>query len=157
MIRIKPELLRVRFEVNMTAKEYLTQLRKLMLKTKSRVAQCETIRDHLVFLQGIDYSKDKVQTSAADQLSETMATLLDLEQETVELIYEYNRMYHEALNRIDGLSKWEYVKILKLRYLSEKPSDRKFEHIACELDRSYVRTCHMHGEALQEFEKKYLK
>ena len=137
----------------MTAKEYLTQLRKLMLKTKSRVAQCEMIRNQLIFLQGIDYSKDKVQTSAIDQLSETMTKLLDLEQETVKLVAEYNQMYNEALDRINRLSKWEYMKIIELRYLSEEPSKRKFEYIACQLDRSYVRTCHMHGEALQEFEK----
>lgn len=141
----------------MTAKEYLTQLRKLMLKTNSKVRQCKDLREKLVFLQGIDYSKDKVQTSAKDQLSEAMANLLDLEQEAVECIAKYNNMYNEAVDRINGLSRKEYIQILTMRYLEDDPQKRKFEWISCEIDYSYARTTHMHGEALQEFEKKYLR
>ena len=141
----------------MTAKEYLLQLRSLRLKTQNRIAQCKTLRDNIQFLQGIDYSKDRIQTSAQDQLSETMSKLLDMEQETVELINEYNRMYKEGVERINSLSRHEYTEILTLRYLEDDKDKRKFEHIACEINYSYVRTCHMHGEALQEFERKFLR
>lgn len=141
----------------MTAKEYLQDLRKLKRKTDNRIRQCKNIRENLEFLQGIDYSKDKVQTSAKDQLAETMSKLLDLEKETLELINEYQRMYDEGVERINGLSRKEYVDILTLHYLEDDYEKRKFEHIACVIHYSYVRTCHMHGEALQEFERKYLQ
>lgn len=137
----------------MTAKEYLNQLRKLMLKTNNKIRQCEDLRSKITFLQGIDYSKDKVQTSAKDQLSETMAVLLDLEDETLGYIEKYSVMYNEAINMINSLSRKEYIEIIKMRYLENDTRKRKFEHIACEINYSYVRTCHMHGEALQEFEK----
>lgn len=141
----------------MTAKEYLLDLRKLKRKTENRMKQCENIRDKITFLQGIDYSKDRVQTSTKDQLSEAMATLLDLETETISLIEKYQCMYDEGVKRINGLSRKEYVDILTMRYLEDDYEKRKFEHIACEIGYSYVRTCHMHGEALQEFERKFLR
>lgn len=141
----------------MTAKEYLNQLRKLMLNRNTRIRQCEDIRRNLTFLQGIDYSKDRVQTSAQDQLAETISNLVDLEQEAVDYIQKYNAMYDEAIKRINGLSRKEYVEIIMMRYLEEDANKRKFEHIACTINYSYVRTCHMHGEALQEFERKYLR
>lgn len=141
----------------MTAKEYLLDLRKLKRKTENRMRQCKNIRENLEFLQGIDYSKDKVQTSTKDQLAETMAKLLDLEKETIELINEMQERYDEGIRRINGLSRKEYVDILTMHYLEDDYKKRKFEYIACEINYSYVRTCHMHGEALQEFEKKYLQ
>ena len=141
----------------MTAKEYLNQLRSLRLKTENKIKQCNSLRENLQFLKGIDYTRDKVQTSACDQLTETMVKLLDLERETIELIDRYNVMYNEGVSRINSLSKHEYTKILTLRYLEDDKDKRKFESIACTINYSYVRTCHMHGEALQEFEKRYLK
>ena len=101
----------------MTAKEYLLDLRKLRRKTDNRVKQCKNIRENLMFLQGIDYGKDKIQTSAKDQLADTMSKLLDLEAETVELIHKYEERYNEGVKRINSLSRKEYVDILTMRYL----------------------------------------
>ena len=140
----------------MTGKEYLNGLRKLKRKRDNKVRQCQDIRDKILFLQGIDYGKDKVQTSAHDQLSATMAVLLDLESEAMDLIDRYSRLYNEAINRINSLSRKEYIDILLMRYLEEDPKERKFEHIACVINYSYVRTCHLHGEALRELEDRYL-
>lgn len=141
----------------MTAKEYLNQVRKLKRQTDSKMRQCEDIREKITFLQGIDYEKDKIQSSVSDQLAETMAVLLDLEQETVWYINKYNIMYNEAVNRINGLSRKEYIDILMQRYLGDDDDKRKFEYIAYKTNYSYNRIRHMHGEALQEFERKYLR
>lgn len=140
----------------MTAKEYLNNLRKLKRRLNNKKRQCENIRENIEFLRGIDYSKDKVQTSAKDPMSETMATLLDLEHEVEEEIQKYTEQYNETVNRINSMSRKEYIDILTMRYLEDDYRKRKFEYIACEIDYSYDRTCHMHGEALQEFERKYL-
>ena len=140
----------------MTAKEYLNNLRKLKRRLNNKKRQCENIRENIEFLRGIDYSKDKVQTSAKDSMSETMATLLDLEHEVEDEIQRYTDQYNETVNRINGMSRKEYIDILTMRYLEDDYRKRKFEYIACEIDYSYDRTCHMHGEALQEFERKYL-
>lgn len=141
----------------MTAKEYLLDLRKLKRKLDNKKRQSKNIRENLEFLKGLDYTKDKVQTSSKDQLGEAMASLLDLEAEVAEKIVQYEKRYDEAVERINGLSKKEYVDILTLRYLEEDHTKRKFEYIACKINYSYDRTCHLHGEALQEFERKYLQ
>lgn len=140
----------------MTAKKYLTQLRNLRLKTRNRIEQCKTLRDNVQFLKGIDYTKDRVQSSGKDQLAETMSNLLDMEREAIDLIGRYNLMYREGVERINSLSRQEYTEILTLRYLEDDKDKRKFEYIACAINYSYDRTCHMHGEALQEFERRFL-
>ena len=140
----------------MTAKEYLNGIRKLKRQTNNKIRQCKDIREKLMFLEGIDYRRDRIQTSSQDQLAATMATLLDLENETIGLIDQYAHLYDEAINRINSLSRKEYIDILLMRYLSDKPKERQFEYIACSINYSYVRTCHMHGEALKELERKYL-
>lgn len=140
-----------------TAKEYLFYIRKLKRKISIKKLQIENIRENLEFLRGLDYTKDKVQTSSKDQLGEAMANLIDLENEVAEKIVWFEKKYDEAINRISGLSRREYIDILTMRYLEDDPKKRKFEYIACEINYSYDRTCHLHGEALQEFERKYLQ
>lgn len=141
----------------MTAKEYLQRLRKTKRIIENKKRQCANIRENIEFLKGIDYSRDRVQTSAKDQMSETMATLIDLENEVARDIVEYEVMYAEGVNRINSLSRQEYIEILTRRYLEDDYEKRKFEYIACEINYSYDRTCHMHGEALQEFKRKFLR
>lgn len=140
-----------------TAKEYLLNIRKLKRKMNTKKRQIENIRENLEFLKGIDYTKDKVQTSSKDQLGEAVTNLSYLESEVAEAIVRYEKMYNESVNRINGLSKKEYIDILTMRYLEDDHTKRKFEYIACKINYSYDRTCHLHGEALQEFEKKYLQ
>ena len=141
----------------MTAKEYLVQLRKLKIKVKNKKEQCNTLRENIEYIRGQDYSTDKVQTSVTDQMASTMAKLIDLESETLRLIARYELMYDEGINRIHSLSKPEYIFILQTRYLDDDYAKRRFESIACDLNYSYDRTIHLHGEALQEFERKFLR
>lgn len=141
----------------MTAKEYLLQLRKYERAAKNKQKEYDRIRKSLVFLQGIAYDKDRVQTSPKDTLSETIAELVDAENEAVAAIAQYVDMYNNIVDKINSLSRPEYVEILSKRYLSETYQERRLVAIACDMDFSYERVKHMHGEALQEFSQKFLE
>lgn len=140
----------------MTAKEYLLQVRRCKLHADNKRKQYNHAVENLKFLQGIDYAKDRVQTSPEDSLSVTMAHLVDAEREALEAIEESNRLLQEGTTRINSLSKHEYVEVLTRRYLEDDATKRTFEAISCAMGYTYFHTCHLHGEALQEFEKKFM-
>lgn len=141
----------------MTAKEYLLQLRKYERAAINKQKEYERIRKGMSFLQGIAYDKDRVQTSPRDTLSETISELVDAENEAVSAVMQYLDMYNDCVDKINSLSRPEYVEILSRRYLEEDYRERRLEAIACDIGLSYERVRHMHGEALQEFSMKYLE
>lgn len=141
----------------MTAKEYLLQLRKLQRNATNKQKEYKRIKESLTFLQGIAYDKDRVQTSPKDTLSETISSLVDAENEAVAAITQYLDLYNDCVDKINSLSRYEYVEILSRRYLEDDYQKRRLVSIACDLNFSYERVKHMHGEALQEFSRKYLE
>lgn len=141
----------------MTAKEYLQNCHRLKIQMENKKRSYDSIRKSITYLQGVAYERDRVQTSPTDALSNTMAKLVDAEREAMDAIWEYESVYSECMKRINSLSKYEYIRILMLRYFSDDYEARKFESIALDIAYSYVRTCHLHGEALREFEEKFLK
>ena len=141
----------------MTAKEYLQQLLKYKIQADNKRKQYNNAVKNLKFLQGIDYQRDKVQTSPEDSISVAIANLVDAEREALEAIEKSNELLREGTTRINGLSKKEYVDVLTKRYLQDDPKERTFEAISCAMGYTYYHTCHLHGEALQEFEQKYLR
>lgn len=140
----------------MTAKEYLQNCRKLKIQMENKKRVYDSIRNSIIYLQGIAYDRDKVQTSPSDALSSTMSKLVDAEREAMDAIWEYERYFNDCMDKINSLSRREYTEILTRRYFSEKYYDSRLVQIACDLDYSYERTKHLHGEALQEFYRKFL-
>lgn len=140
----------------MTAKEYLQNCRKLKIQMENKKRVYDSLRNSIVYLQGIAYDRDRVQTSPTDALSNTMAKLVDAEREAMNAIWEYEKYFNDCMDKINSLSRREYTEILTKRYFSEKYYDSRLVQIACDLDYSYERTKHLHGEALQEFARKYL-
>lgn len=114
--------------------------------------QLKQIRQSMVYINGISYERDRVQTSVKDSLSEYVARLVDKEKEVLEAMDEYNEVLDSRVKQINGLSKAEYISVLTERYINRK----NFEQISVDIGYSYYRTCHLHGEALEEFTEKYL-
>ena len=141
----------------MTAKEYLLRLRKYKRQADNKIKEYNIIRANLKFLQGLDYQKDRVQVPVTDAIATAMAELVDAEVEAAYAIKVYTDKYNEGVNRINSLSRHEYVEILSIRYLEDDYEKRRLESIACVMHYSYDRVRHMHGEALQEFTEKYLR
>lgn len=135
----------------MTAKEYLSDLQKLQFRIKNLKLESKRLRESFTYLSGISYERDKVQTSPHDAMADSINRIVDVEKEVALALAEYHEALDLRIRQINGLSKAEYIIILTSRYVEGK----NFEQIAVELDYNYYHTCHLHGEALDEFAKKY--
>jgi hypothetical protein len=141
----------------MTAKEYLRHCGTLKMQMENKKRIYDNIRNSIVYLKGVSYDMEKIQVSPSDALSDTMARLIDAEKEAMDAIWTYEQYYQGCVDKINDLSKPEYVEILTRRYLRDDYKSRQLLHIALDMGYSYERAKHIHGEALQEFYKKYLK
>lgn len=139
----------------MTAKEYLQQIRKSDIKINQLIKEVGDLRKSIVFISGIDYSRDRVQSSP-DSSTGAMKTIerwYDLEHEIERRIDAYVDLKDRIIKQIHGLSKAEYCEILYMRYVQYM----KLEEIAVAMNYSYNRIKHLHGTALQIFYNQFLK
>lgn len=139
----------------MTAKEYLQQIKKDDIRINQLVKEVDDLRRRTVFISGIDYSKDRVQTSS-DGMTGAMKAIekfYDAEIRLNKMIDRFIEEKEKIVSQIQMLSKSDYIEILYLRYVNYM----SFEEIACKQAWSYSWTIHRHGEALQEFYKKFIK
>ena len=133
----------------MTAKEYLQQIQRNDIKINQLIKEAEDLRKSIVFISGIDYTKDRVQASP-DSSTGPMKTIerwYDLERDIEKRIDQHVRLKHKIIQEIQSLKKSEYSEILYMRYVNYM----SLEEIACSLKYSYYRVAHLHGEALQAF------
>lgn len=138
----------------MTAKEYLKEIRKIDISIDQKQIEFETLKENRTYVGGMDYSAERVQTSPdGSGFTRISDRIIDMQREINDEIDQWHDMRHERIRQIQQLSKVEYVDILFRRYVQYQ----SLETIAGDLDKSYHRTCHLHGEALQEFEIKFLK
>lgn len=137
----------------MTAKQYLRQLWRLQQNIRILTEEIEERRTQLTST-AVPTLGDKVQTSpGGDKFADMIAALADKEVYQEQLLYEYNIMRAEILGQIMALDNEMYVEVLRSRYLLRK----QLKQIAKETNYSYDRICHIHGEALLAFSKKYLQ
>ena len=134
----------------MNAKHYLLQLRKLEAAIAARKAEVERLTSERTYLQGLSYDKDRVQSSASHNAQ--FERIADIIADTERSVVELAEKRHKIIAQIEALEKPEHVEVLQLRYIEQE----RFESIACTMGKSYTRVIHIHGEALEEFRKKYL-
>lgn len=138
----------------MTPKKYLMQIQKLNVLIDQRLKEQEELR-YFDGVAGIDYAKDKVQTSPKGEAPYVRAIerIIDLDKEIDALIDEYVDLKNKIIGEIQTLSKSVYIQILYKKYVEFK----RLEVIAVEMNYSYDYIKHQHGYALQEFGRKYLQ
>ena len=136
----------------MTAKEYLTQVRKLKILIEQREKELDRLTEQkLGSLSGIDYSRISVKGSrrVGAPFEQAAVQSLDLAKEIAGLIGEYNRLRHTIIGQIQQLDKLEHMQVLYKRYVEEK----RWEQIADEMGYSCDHIRHLHGFALLDFAK----
>lgn len=136
----------------MRAKDYLRNLQLIRRKKEQSEGQLERLRESMSLLEGIRYDRDKVQTSASNNQMDGIIKLVDAEREYEHDLLLYTETEKRIVAEINSLENADYIDVLYGRYVDGK----SFEEISCDIYRSYYRTCHIHGEALMEFEKKVL-
>lgn len=135
----------------MTTKEYLSQITRLdqMIQNKlSEIFQLKTIACNVT----VSNDTERVQkTSDKDKLGSAVAKIVDLENETNELVDNFVNKRKRIIEQIDGMQNNDYYNILSLRYVKRNT----FEEISDYTHWSIRTVFSIHGRALQEFEKLY--
>ena len=139
----------------MKAKEYLQQLQRLDTVINQKIKELDGLRLESQSTRGIDYSKERVQTSPSGDAPFVNLTgrILGLEAEIDREIDNFVDKKHQIINQIQGLSNATYIQVLFKRYVEFK----RLEVIAVEMNFTYGYIKHLHGYALQDFEGKVLK
>lgn len=117
----------------------------------------EDYNDLCLIPSGIDYSREKVQVSPRDSMTERIAVLDGLRQEIKEQARILNKRKAEALAIINNLQDSNQRAVMELYYLSIKPIGNKrlksWEDVAYEMGYTVRNIRHIHGSALLNLEK----
>ena len=139
----------------MRAKQYLSQLQKLDVVIEQKLQELDELKKITVDLKGIDYTKEKVKSSATHcaDFENTIIKIMDLESKINAEIDKFVDKKHTIINQIQALNDTKYVQVLHKRYVEYKG----FEQIACEMGYTYDYVRKVHSRALIDFEKKICK
>lgn len=137
----------------MKAKEYLQQLQRLDTVINQKIKEVQDLRLQARSTGGIDYSKERVQTSPSGDAPfvKPICRIIYLEAEINAEIDKFVDEKHKIINQIQGLKNSDYIALLFKRYVEFK----KFEVISVEMNFTYQYVIEMHGYALKEFETTY--
>lgn len=135
----------------MTAKQYLRQVRKAQLQIQRLTEEIEERRTAITSTAA-PILGDRVQTSPSDHFAAAMAQLMDLDMRRAEEMLDYLILKDRISEQIRSIEPELYQTVLYKRYINAM-SLRK---IAEEEGYSYDWICHVHGDALLAFSKKFL-
>lgn len=147
----------------MTAKEYLRDIHSYKRIVESLSDQVEAIRTEIEGVKAMQYDRDRVQTSPTNRLEELTVELLPeltrLEAEYIKELVRYRTELLKRFQQIANMDNPEYAEVLRLRYIDTDSKGKQFgwKEIAKQMAWSYSKVTHMHGYALQAFDKKYLQ
>lgn len=142
----------------MTAKEYLSKIQTYRRAMQSCADRIEELYHDASGLKAITYDKDRVQVSPENRL-EKIFEAIDAEAEKyTKARVRYELEVRKRVDQIAGMDRPEHSEILRLRYVELEPdgNTKPLEQIAYMMHRSYDNTKHLHGWALEAFQKKYL-
>lgn len=137
----------------MKAKEYLQQLQRLDTVINQKIKEVDDLRTMSVSAGGIDYSKERVQSSPSGDAPfvRVINRIVDLEEEINREIDAFVDEKHKVINQIQGLKDSRYIEVLYKHYVEFK----RLEVVAVEMNFTYQYTRELHGCALQDFERTY--
>jgi len=130
----------------MTTKEYLSQAYRIDQRINSKLAQVMTLRDLLKKTTVILSGTPKLATRNPHTMEDTIAKVVDLENEINMEIDALVNLKADITRRIKRVENTEYQTILELRYLCFK----RWEEIAVDMGYSLRRLYELHDCALEE-------
>lgn len=138
----------------MTAKQYLSQIRRLRHLIKREQDQIADIRSMAESVGAIRYDKDPIQSSPAnDAMPNYIIQLTEAEARAKQRIEEYLELVMTIRTQLDQITPGLYSDILYMRYIEGKNLYRIAEEL--NYDYNYIRK--IHGRALQAFDRKFLQ
>ena len=137
----------------MKAKEYLQQLQRLDTVINQKIKELGDLRLMSQSVGGIDYSKERVQSSPSGDATfvKPVLRMIELEQEINAEIDRFVDEKHKIINQIQGLKNSKYIEILYKHYVEFK----RLEVVAVEMNFTYQYVVELHGYALKDFQTTY--
>lgn len=132
----------------MTAKEYLKTIKRYDDSIAKKIEILNDMRNKISLIGGIDYSKERVQTSPTTG-NVQIESVVDMENDILSMIEEQTRIKLKIIDDIQKLPNPLHVDVLIRRYVDMK----SFEEISCSMNYSYYYTIHLHGEALSALDR----
>jgi len=129
----------------MSTKDYLSQAYRIDQRINSKLAQVMCLRDLLSKATGTLSGAPKAATPNLHSMEDTIAKMVDLENEINEDIDALVDLKAEIMQRIKRVENTEYQTILELRYLCFK----RWEEVSVELGYSIQHLFRLHDEALE--------
>lgn len=141
----------------MTAKQYLSQIHRLRRRIRDLELEQERLRTQAEGLKAIVYKRDRVQTSVQNRFDSIMADLLEAEQEYATASKMCAKKIRIRADQIDQIENDKQAEILRLRYIEQKDGRQlTIAECAKAMAISYDWARHLHGNALNVFQKRYL-
>ena len=128
----------------MSTKDYLSQAYRIDQRINSKLAQVMSLRDLLGKATGTLSGAPKAATPNPHSMEDTIAKMVDLENEINEDIDALVDLKSEIMRRIKRVENTEYQTILELRYLCFK----RWEEIAVEMNFSLQHLYRLHEKAV---------
>ena len=130
----------------MSTKDYLSQAYRIDQRINSKLEQVMSLRALLGKATGTLTGAPKAATPNLHSMEDTIAKMVDLENEINEDIDALVDLKAEIMRRIKRVENTEYQTILELRYLCFK----RWEEIAVDMGYSLRRVYELHDCALEE-------
>lgn len=140
-------------EYTKSAKEYLQQMKRFDTCINQKLKELDDLRHMSICINGIDYAKERVQTSPGQDapFTRVIERIDKLSRDIDQEIDEYVDEKHAVIQTIQELDCDMHTEILYKRYVEFK----SFEQISVEIGYAYRHTLRKHGSALREYAKKY--
>ena len=129
----------------MSTKDYLSQAYRIDQRINSKLAQVMSLHDLLSKATGTLSGAPKAATPNPHSMEDTIAKMVDLENEINEDIDALIDLKAEIMRQIKRVENTEYQTILELRYLCFK----RWEEVSVELGYSIQHLFRLHDEALE--------
>ena len=129
----------------MSTKDYLSQAYRIDQRINSKLAQVMCLRDLLGKATGTLSGAPKAATPNPHSMEDTIAKMVDIENEINEDIDSLVDLKAEIVRQIKRVENTEYQTILELRYLCFK----RWEEVSVELGYSMQHLFRLHDEALE--------
>lgn len=134
------------------AKDYLSQIRYINQEIESRIDERNQLR-HSVMLKTSTSKPDKVQETGTMNFDDKYMKFIEVSEDINGKIDDLVELKMQVSNEIDLLDKPEHRIILRLRYVNLNT----FEEVAVKTDYDIRQVHRLHGNALQDFEKRVSK
>ena len=134
------------------AAKYLEKIQQNKIRIAQLNAQYNEIEERIIFMPGIDYSKDRVQTSPANVLPAQVAAALDEQNRLAEQMKKLGEEIYIRIQQIQKMENQYHADLLFAQYVK----GLRLKDVAAELGLSYGYVRQIKGEALKAFAERYL-